>query len=71
MEPCHLTRLSHLDHAIAPPFGSSAPGIRSDQRENHESGTLITRYSTEAPGQFDHAARLFARIGYCWSARSR
>ena len=37
-----LDQVVDLDHASAPPFTPPAPSRRSDQRENHDSGTLIT-----------------------------
>ena len=40
--PIPLAEVFDLDHASAPPFTPAVASRRSDHRENHESGTLIS-----------------------------
>ena len=40
--PCRLQQVVDFDHASAPPFTPALARRRSDHRENHESGTLIS-----------------------------
>src|SRR5262249_324487 len=64
--PVPLDQPPDLDHHGAPPFASSLPSIRSDHRENHDSGRLISRYRTDvATANSSTPPVLLARIWYC------